>query len=59
MLVDVLVICCLTRVINGKIVEDEAIYNQARSRGRGRGARAPPEVFRLELNSVTKVEFFY
>ena len=59
MLVDVLVIYCLTRVINGKIVEDEAIYNQARSRGRGRGAGAPPEVFRLELNSVTKVEFFY
>ena len=23
----VLVICCLTRVINGKIIEDEAIYN--------------------------------
>lgn len=32
---------------------------QARSRGRGRGARAPPEIFRLELNSATKVEFFY
>ena len=23
------------------------------------GARAPPEIFRLELNSATKVEFFY
>ena len=23
------------------------------------GARAPPEIFRLELNSSTKVEFFY
>ena len=23
----VFVICCLTRVINGKIIEDEAIYN--------------------------------
>ena len=23
------------------------------------GARAPSEIFRLELNSVTKVEFFY
>ena len=22
------------------------------------GARAPPEIFRLELNSATKVEFF-
>ena len=32
---------------------------QARSRGRGRGARAPPEIFRLELNSATTVEFFY
>ena len=26
--------------------------------GAGR-ARAPPEIFRLELNSATKVEFFY
>ena len=32
---------------------------QACSRGRGRGAQAPPEIFRLELNSATKVEFFY
>ena len=23
------------------------------------GARAPPEIFILELNSATKVEFFY
>ena len=23
------------------------------------GAGAPPEIFRLELNSATKVEFFY
>ena len=23
------------------------------------GARAPPEIFRLELNTATKVEFFY
>ena len=23
------------------------------------GARAPPEIFRLELNSATKVEFLY
>ena len=23
------------------------------------GARAPPEIFSLELNSATKVEFFY
>ena len=23
------------------------------------GARAPPEIFRLELNSATTVEFFY
>ena len=28
--------------------------------GGGAGeARAPPEIFRLELNSATKVEFFY
>ena len=26
--------------------------------GTGR-ARSPPEIFRLELNSATKVEFFY
>ena len=33
---------------------------QARSRGRGRGVSSPPqEIFRLELNSATKVEFFY
>ena len=36
---------------------------QARSRGRGRGLggglELPPEIFRLELNSATKVEFFY
>ena len=33
---------------------------QARSRGRGRGGSSPPpEIFRLELNSATKVEFFY
>ena len=30
---------------------------QARSRGRSKGARAPPEIFRFELNSATKVEF--
>ena len=23
------------------------------------GAQAPPQIFRLELNSATKVEFFY
>ena len=33
--------------------------SQARSRGRGRRARVPPEISRLELNSATKVEFFY
>ena len=27
--------------------------------GAGGGTRAPPEIFRLELNSATKVEFFY
>ena len=33
---------------------------QARSKGRGRGGSIPPpEIFRLELNSATKVEFFY
>ena len=30
---------------------------QAHSRGRGRGARAPPEMFRFELNSAIEVEF--
>ena len=30
---------------------------QARSRGRDRGARAPPEIFRFELNSASKVKF--
>ena len=33
------------------------VNRQARSRGRGR-ARAPPEIFRPELNSSTKVEIF-
>ena len=33
---------------------------QARSRGRGRGGSSPPpEIFRLELNFATTVEFFY
>ena len=27
--------------------------------GAGGGAGGPPEIFRLELNSATKVEFFY
>ena len=37
------------------------IYLQARSRGRGRGGGTGghPEIFRPELNSATKVEFFY
>ena len=29
------------------------------ARGGAGGARAPPEIFSLELNSATKVEFFY
>ena len=38
-----------------------AVETQDRSRGRGRGgggSSPPPEIFRLELNSATKVEFF-
>ena len=34
-----------------------ALKNQARSRESGRGARAPPEIFRLELNSATKIDW--
>ena len=33
------------------------IYHQDCIRGKDRGARAPPEIFRFELNSATKVEF--
>ena len=32
---------------------------QARSRGRDGEGSSPPEIFRLELNSATKLEFFY
>ena len=34
-------------------------YPQAHSRWRGRGGSSPPEIFRLEFNSATKVEVFY
>ena len=35
------------------------ITGQARSRGRSRGGLEPPQKFWDELNSATKVEFFY
>ena len=47
------------RRLGGEGKKCVALELQARSRRRGRGARAPPEIFRLELNSATKVEFFY
>ena len=35
------------------------IINRPVAGGGAGGTRAPPEIFRLELNSATKVEFFY
>ena len=43
----------------GGLGRDLFMIIQARSRGRGRGGSSPPpEIFRLELNSATEVDFF-
>ena len=40
--------------------ENEKFYEYRPVAGGGAGgARATPEIFRLELNSATKMEFFY
>ena len=38
-------------------IERRSYCWKARSRGRGKGGRAPPEIFRFELNSTTKMGF--
>ena len=45
-------------VSNGYNMINNGILRPVAGGGAG-GARAPPEIFRLELNSATKVVFFY
>ena len=42
-----------------QVLSIDVYFGRPVAGGGAGGARAPPEIFRLELNSATKVEFFY
>ena len=50
----------LAMLVRNRVERTTGAYERRPVAGGGAGGpRAPPEIFRLELNSATKVEFFY